>query len=160
MKLFPKKYYSIQLLNESSIAISELKNHTLLDEQFVVDWNSQAFIGKINNTEFEIKLSKKLYGTFCILKGKLDNKNGILEIGISKMIKILFYIIVVFIGTGLIAAIIQNKLEVLLLLLMTLIVFRFIFIELGFRITSKSLLKKLTEIIGITKIKNEVQHDI
>jgi len=154
MKLFPKQYYSIELQNDSSISIAELKNHTLSDEQFVSNWNNQVFIGKINNNEFKIKLSKNLYGKFCTLKGKLENKSGVLEIGISRMIKIWFFVIVIFITTGFITAVVENKHEVLPPLLIAIIVFRLIFIELGFRIISKNALKKLTEIIGIKKLNN------
>ena len=60
MKIFPKNDYSIELNIDSSLAISELKNHTLPKEQFVTNWNNQAFIGKIEKNEFEIKLSKKI----------------------------------------------------------------------------------------------------
>lgn len=153
MKLFPKKYYSIELQNDSSIAMTKLENHTLSDEQFISDWSNQAFIGRIDNSEFEIKLSKNLYGAFCILKGKLDKENGILEIRMSKIIKTLFFIIVLFVTTGLITAIIQNKSDLLFPLIVAIIVFRFIFIELSFIIVSKKILKKLIKIIGITKIK-------
>ena len=44
---------------------------------------------------------------------------------------------------------------------MTILVMRYIFLELGFRLVSKSGIDKLTEIIGIKKInKNVAQHRI
>ncbi|KAA1239367.1 hypothetical protein [Aquimarina sp. RZ0] len=158
MKLFPTKYYSIELQNDSSIAMTNLKSNTLSAEQFVTDWKKQTFIGKIHNDEFEIKLSKNFYGTFCVLNGKLEKRNGTLQIRVDKTLKILFWIVVLFVMSGLIASLIRNRLDNLLPLIMTIIVFRFIFIELVFRIISKTGLDKLTKIIGITKLeKNEVQ---
>ncbi len=62
MKVFPKKVYSIELINESSVAISELKDQTLSKDQFIINWSDQAFIGEIEKNEFEIKLSKKFFG--------------------------------------------------------------------------------------------------
>lgn len=153
MKLLPSRYYSIELQNDSSIAMTELENHTLSDEQFVANWNNQAFIGKINNEEFEIKLSKNLYGAFCVLNGKLEKRNGTLEIRVGKTFKILFLIIVLFVISGLVVSIIQNRLDTLFPLIMTIIVFRFIFIEFSFRYISKTGLNKLSKIIGITELK-------
>jgi hypothetical protein len=74
MKIFPEKDYSIELKNNSSLAISELKSQTLSEEQFFTNWDSQAFIGKIEKNEFKVKLSKKLIGEFCVIEGKLDKK--------------------------------------------------------------------------------------
>ncbi|WP_438425456.1 hypothetical protein [Aquimarina macrocephali] len=160
MKLFPTKYYSIELQNDSSIAMTALKSHTLSNEQFVTDWNHQTFIGKIHDDEFEIKLSKNLYGAFCILNGKLENRNGTLEIQVGKTFKILFLIIVLFVISGLIASVIQNRLDTLLSLVIAIIVFRFIFIEFCFIMISKTGLDKLTEIIGIIELKKTKHNNI
>ena len=153
MKIFPQKDYSIELKNDSSLAISELKNQTLTKDQFVSDWNNQTFIGEIDKNAFEIKLSKKLYGELCILKGNLNNRKGIIEIRTSKIFKIIFLSMVLLAISGIITAIIQNKLNVIFPLFMTILVMRFIFLEFGFRIISKSGINKLTEIIGIKELK-------
>ncbi|GGG60569.1 hypothetical protein [Bizionia arctica] len=162
MKIFPIKKYSITLITECSKAISELKKETLSDGQFVSNWNKQTFIGVINNSDFEIKLSKKLYGGFCVLKGKLEKENGIIEIEINKTLKIILLTLFLFPIFGFLISLIQNgfknSTELLLPTLMFIIILRFGFIELGFRIISKKGLKELTEIIGIEKIKNVAQH--
>jgi len=156
MKLFPEKDYSIELNKDSSFAISELKNQTLSKEQFVTNWNNQSFIGKIEKNEFEVKLSKKLIGEFCVLKGKLENEKGTLEIRTGRIIKIIFIAIVLFAGSGIITAIFRTDLELIFHLVMTILVMRFIFLELGFRLVSKSGINKLTEIIGIKTLHNTV----
>ncbi|WP_058105648.1 hypothetical protein [Maribacter dokdonensis] len=161
MKMFPENVYSIELNNDYFVGISELKNQTLSKEQFVTDWNSQTFIGIIEKNEFEVKLSKKLIGEICILKGKLENKKGTLEIRTGRIFKIIFIAILLFALSGIITAIIQKEFEVIFHLIMTVLVMRYIFMELGFRIISKSGINKLTEIIGINKLNKIVaQHGV
>ena len=152
MKIFPESDYSIELNNDSELALVELKNRTLSNEQFVTKWSNQTFIGKIQNDKFEIKLSRKLFGEFCILNGKLENKTGTLKIRTGKNFKIIFVAIVLFVLSGIVVSIIQNKLELIFKFIATIFIMRFVFLELGFRIVSKSALNKLTEIIGIKKI--------
>ena len=158
MKLFPKEKYHIELQNNASIAISELRNETLSDEQFISNWNNQTFIGKITENEFEIKLSKKLYGEFCLLRGSLENKHGTLEILINPKLKIFLSIIFLFPFSGLIMSLIINGLTnstgLVISTIMFIIILRFLVIEFGFRIISKSGLNKLIKII---EIKNKVQ---
>lgn len=151
MKIFPESDYLIELNDERTSAILELKKHTLSKEQFVANWNNQTFIGEIKENEFEIKLSKKLLGEFCVLHGKFDNKEGRLKIKTGKIIKITFVAIILFCLSGIIVSIAENKLYVIFDMVMTILVMRFIFLELGFRLASKSILNKLTEVIGIKK---------
>ena len=66
------------------------------------------------------------------------------------------------VAIGFLIALFTKEKEIIISLiiptLMAVVVFRFIFTELAFRIISKNGLNKLTEIIGITKLKkNEVQ---
>lgn len=151
MKIFPQNSYSIELNNDSITSISELKKHTLSKEQFVANWNSQTFIGKINENEFEIKLSKKLFGELCVLNGKLENKKGAVEIRTGKIFKIIFVIIVLFCLSGIITAIVEDELELVFPSIIAVLIMRFIFLELGFRFVSKSAINKLIETIGIKK---------
>ena len=161
IKLFPEKNYLIELGNDSSIAISRLISQTLSKEQYVSNWKAQAFIGEIKNNEFEIALSKELYGDFCILRGKIDKTKGTLNILVSKKIKIIFISIILFIISGIIGAIFYGEMITLLKLIIAIPVFRYIFLELGFRIISKSTINKLTEIIEIEELKENVaQHNV
>lgn len=152
MRIFPESNYSIELNNDSISSILKLQDLTLSEKQFVTNWNSQVFIGKVKENEFEIRLSKKLLGEFCILSGKFENKNGVLEIRTGKILKIIFVMITLFILSGIIVAIMQNKLELIFKLVMSIFVLRFVFLELGFRLVSKLAINKLIDIIGIKKI--------
>lgn len=151
MRLFPKNNYSIELNDNSNSAILNLKNQTLSKEQFVANWNNQTFIGEIQKNAFEITLSKKLLGELCVLSGKLENGKGNIEIRTGKIFKIIFVAIALFIFSGIIASIIQNKLELIFQLAISILIVRFVFLELVFRIVSRIALTKLTQIIGIKK---------
>ncbi|MDG4716682.1 hypothetical protein [Winogradskyella marincola] len=160
MKIFPEIDYFIELNDDCSLAISELVNQTLSKEQFVANWNNQTFIGKIEKNEFEVKLSKKIIGEFCFLKGKLKNEKGTLKIRTGRIFKIIFVTIVLFTLSGIVTAIVQNKLELIFHLVMTILIMRFIFLELGFRIISNIGINKLTEIIGIKELKKTLHNNV
>ena len=131
MKIFPESDYSIELNDESTFAILKLKKHTLSKEQFVANWNNQIFIGEIKETEFEIKRSKKLFGEFCVLNGKLENKEGRLKIRTGIILNIIFLTMVLFCLSGIILAIAENKLNLIFNIVMYILVMRFVFLELG-----------------------------
>lgn len=159
MRIFPQNDYLIELKNDISVVINELENKTLSKEQFVSNWNNQVFIGKIKKNEFEIKLSKKLFGELCVLKGKLENKKGTLEIRTGKIFKIGFLLIILSNIIVLITVMNQNKVTIIFYIIMSFLsVFsmRFIFLEFGFKYISKKAIIKLTEIIGIKEIKIKV----
>lgn len=155
LKIFPENNYSIELTNDSTSAISNLKNCTVSKEQYVTNWNNQLFIGKIKENEFELKLSKKLYGDFCIVHGKLENKKGTLEIQTGKILKILFILIITFTLSGMVTAMVQHKFELLFKLMIAIVIIRFIFLELGFRYVSKRLLKRLTEELKVKTLQEK-----
>lgn len=155
MKIYPIKKYPIILIDGRSKAISRLKKETLSHEQYVSDWNRQKFIGKIDETNFEIKLSKKLYGSFCIFKGRLQEQNGTLEIEINKAFKVILFILFLFPILGLLTSLFKNDFKdsskLLLPTIMFIIILRFVFIEFSFQIISKCGIKKLSKIIKIEK---------
>ena len=153
MKIFPTKTHSITLWADSTTVISELQKNILSEEQFVADWNNQIFIGKINESDFELKLSKKVYGAFCIIKGKLENENAILEVEINKNYKAVLLALMFYPIIGSIISLInsgfENSTELIFSTILFLVVLRFVFVEFGFRIISKNGLNKLNEIIGL-----------
>ena len=162
MKIFPTNNYQFELKKESSDALSELEKNTLITDSLVSEWTKKAFIGQVNRNGFKIILSKPGRGAFCILEGKVESYNGTLEIRIHKAFRVMLSLIFLFPLIGFLIALFTKEKEIIISLiiptLMAIAVFRFIFTELAFRIISKSGLNKLTEIIGITKLKkNKVQ---
>ncbi|MEO8236954.1 MAG: hypothetical protein ABI576_02525 [Flavobacterium sp.] len=61
MNIFPIKRYEIELLNDSSKALSELENNTMITDYHFSEWTKKAFIGLYNiwfskaNTKSKIK---------------------------------------------------------------------------------------------------------
>src|SRR5690606_2208846 len=162
MKIFPTNKYEFEMTKESSDALSELEKNTMITDSLVSEWTKKTFIGQVNDNGFKIISSKPGRGAFCVLNGKLESKHGTLEITIHKAFRVMLSLIFLFPIIGFLIAIFTQEKEIIVSLiiptLMSLVVFRFIFTELAFRIISSYGLKKLTEIIGITKLKkNEVQ---
>lgn len=161
MKIFPEKEYFIELNKNMTSAIPELDRQTLPKEQFVTNWNNQTFIGKVDNNKFEIKLSQNIIGEFCVLNGEFKNENkGVIKIRTGKILKLIFSAIAIYIILRIISAIIRNQFELIAHFIITILVMRFIFLELGFRFASKNIMKKLTEIIGIKNSKNKVRQKL
>jgi hypothetical protein len=149
MKIFPEKDCSIELNNDDFLAISELKIQTLSKRQFVSNWNNQVFIGDINENEFELSLSKKMFVELCVVNGKLHNRKAIMKMQTGKIAKIIFAAIVLFSLSGMLVAIMQSKLNLVIYLVLNILVMRFVFLEIGFRYASKNFILKLNEIIGL-----------
>ena len=158
MKIFPETKYVIGLKNESSKTLSNLQKETLSDEQFIVKWN-KIFIGKVSQDGFEIKLAKKIFGSFCTVKGKLENKNGMLEIQISKIYKLLLGVLVLFLISGFVISLIRTEFETSLKIILLILGYRFLFVELWFRVNSKNSMNELTKVIGIIK-QEKTRHNI
>ena len=156
MNIFPIKHYEIELLNDSSKALSELENNTMITDSLSSEWTKKAFIGQVNENGFKIISSVPGRGAFCVLNGKLESKKGVVEITINKAFRIMLSIIFLFPIVGFIISFFIKEIEVSISLilptLMSIVVFRFILTEIAFRIISKNSLKKLTKIIGITKL--------
>lgn len=157
MKIFPTNNYEFELINESSDALSELEKNTLITDSLVSEWTKKAFIGQVNKNGFKVISSKSGRGAFCVLEGKLESKKGTLEIRIHKVFRIMLSLIYLFPIIGFTIALFTKEKEIIISLIvptiMAIIVFRFIFTELAFRIISRNGLRKLTEIIGIRKMK-------
>lgn len=153
MQLFPKQKYSITLLTDSSKALAALEKVTLSDDQFVANWKKQNFLGKVNATDFQIKLSKKLYGGFCDYKGRLEIQNGTIEIGVSKTIKVLavalFFLSIIGFLVALFGNTNKNTTQLLVQTILFILILRYVFIEMGFRVIAKMGLRKLAQILEI-----------
>nr|WP_042294497.1 hypothetical protein [Nonlabens ulvanivorans] len=156
MKIFPTNNYEFELTKESTKALSELEKNTLITDSLVSEWTKKAFIGQVNDNGFKIISSKPGRGAFCILDGKLESEKGTLEIRIHKAFRIMLSLIYLFPIIGFTIALFTKEKEIIISLifptLMALVVFRFVFTELAFRIISRNGLKKLTKIIGIKKL--------
>ena len=161
MNIFPIKHYEIELLNDSSKALLELENNTMITDSLSSEWTKKAFIGQVNENGFKIISSEPGRGAFCVLNGKLESQKGSVEITINKAFRIMLSIIFLLPIVGFMISFFIKEIEISISLilptLISIVVFRFILTEIAFRIISKKGLKKLTKIIGITKL-SEVQN--
>ncbi len=91
--LFPSRYYLGILKEDRTVALSKLEKITLLDNQYIVDWNANVFNGKIQSNSFEVSLSNKYYGKLCVFKGGIENKQVHIKILIKNIYKWIFIIL-------------------------------------------------------------------
>jgi len=161
MKLFPSKKYSVTLQSESLPALEKLKRNTKLSDSLISSYTNKIFIGIVNKTNFKIITSSIGFGAFCVFVGKFKNHNGTIEIRIHKVFKGMLLIIMSypFIGLGLqlYQNGLENILEFILLMLFFLSIIRFGFIELFFWVISNKGFKKLSKMIGIVEINNNIK---
>ncbi len=161
MKLFPSKKYSVTLYSESLPALEKLKRNTKHSDSLISSYTDKIFIGIVNKTNFKIITSFVGFGAFCVFVGEFKSHNGIIEIKIHKVFKGMLLIILSypFIGLGL--QLYQNGLEnisdFILLMIFSLSIIRFGFIKLLFRIISNMGFKKLSKMIGIVEINNNIK---
>lgn len=155
MKIFPESNFKIDLKDDIRNTLDNLRKETLSDEQFIVDWGDKPFIGTISENSFEIKQARKVYGSLWVIHGFLENKHGTLKVQVSKKYKIVFGGFFLFVISGLIMSLIRFDLKIIFQMFMLIIASRFLFLEFGFRLTSKNGIKILTKILGITKLEEE-----
>ena len=152
MKIFPTSNYEFELISDKSQSLLELEKNTLSDSSD----SEKLFIGGITENGFKI-ISAKSAWAFCVFEGKLESQKGKLKIRIHKTFQIILSIIFLFPIMGFILALFtKEKTEIISLIfptIISLVIFRFIFTELAFRIISKNGLKSLKKIMGITKLK-------
>ena len=156
MKLFPAKKYTVELLHNSSQALTALKQHTKLADTLVSSWTHKAFIGQVDENGFKIISSAVGRGAVCVFIGAFQGKKGTIALSIHPAFKVLFTLLMTlpFVGFGLLMwqSGFENFMGSLLLMITHLLFIRFILIELGFRFIARTGLNKLHKTIGIKKL--------
>ena len=153
MKLFPSKYFTVELREDRMTTLNELKRNTKLTDNLISSYTDKKFIGQVNDSGFKIISSEIGRGAVCVFVGELQDSLGEVEIRIHNAFKVMFSILLLypFIGFGLIAYNqgFEEAIKFLPILIIGLFFIRFVFIELSFRFISKTGLNKLTKTIGI-----------
>ena len=136
--------------------MAELKRNTDITNSLISNWTKKEFRGQVNEQGFKIISSEIGRGAVCVFIGKFKGINGLIEVKINKAFKVMFSILLSFpfIGFAIIAYNegFEQAIGFLPILLFGLVFIRFVFIELSFRIISKTGLNKLIRIIGIKEI--------
>ncbi|WP_423149753.1 hypothetical protein [Rubrolithibacter danxiaensis] len=156
MKIFPESDYNFKITTSEIEAIERLKRRTEFSKSLTSQITDKSFRGMIEDNTFIIISSEIGKGAFCVLKGKVDNQNGQLNISINKAFQILLSIILCFPIVLLIADLISEKGRFSIMTLFTAILMfifiRFFFIELAFKKLSKSSVNRLSDILDIERI--------
>ena len=159
--LFPSRYYLGFLKDDRVVALSRLEKVTLLDNQYVVDWNAHTFNGSIQDHSFEVTLSNKYYSKLCVFRGTLENKKIHIRVHVKTTYKWILAVLFLYPLVGLIISLslkgFEDSKELIFHSLMAPITFR-VALEIGFMYISKKGIKRLTktlEIIELKKIEKE-----
>lgn len=157
MKIFPKKSFIIEFSNDRVVTINKLLDNTEISESLVSKHTNKEFIGEIYDDGFKIISSEIGRGALCVFIGELQDSYGNLEIRIHKAFKIMFSILVLmhFIALGIIIFTngFENLVKMIVSLIISILLIRFVFLEFSFRKTSKIGINKLDKIIGIKVFK-------
>lgn len=159
MKIFPTSSYTFKIIGAESESLDRLKRKTEISESLTSQITDKSFRGIIKNNTFRIISSEIGKGAFCVLTGKIDDKNGQIDVEINKAFRILLTVLLCFPFIGLIAQIFTNKEEFsiifILVAILQLLMIRYVFIEFAFRRLSKSSLNKLSDVLDIEQIEKK-----
>lgn len=156
MTIFPSDEYEVELKNETSMVMNELKRNTKLSNSLVSEWGvKEAFIGRVDNNGFKIISSIVGFGAFCVLTGQFQNKEGFIKIQVHKTFRVLLSILMLFpfIWFGILVFLngLQTATDLIIPFIFLLLFIRFVLLGLTYKFISKIGLNRLTEIIRITK---------
>jgi hypothetical protein len=157
MKLFPSSHYTFRLYGNENEAIERLNRRTEPSESFASKRTDKSFLGKIDGSTFKVISSEIGRGAFCVMSGKVEAKEGFVEIQINKPFQILLGIIIFFpivaVGLSVISENIENTFILLLIAILQVLLIRFVFIELAFKFLSNNSLNRLKDVLDIDWIK-------
>jgi len=157
MKIFPKSDYTFKIIGEETETLERLKRRTEASESLTSKITDKSFLGIIKENTFRIISSEIGKGAFCVLTGKIVNKDGQVEVEINKAFRILLSVFLCFPFVGLIAQFFSNTEEFslifILVAILQLLIIRYVFIEFAFRRFSKSSLSKLSDVLDIDHLK-------
>ena len=166
MKLFPAKNYILELSDNSSKILVDLKQSTLLSDSLISKWTKKTFIGQVSDDGFKLISSDiERGGVFCVLEGEVKNKSILLQIRMHKVFQFLTAILMLMpiLGIGIVTY--QNgfsdSIRIIITMFVALLILRFLIIEQAFKFVSKRSLMKLENVTDKSKrVKNEVQQNL
>jgi hypothetical protein len=165
MKLFPSKNIVVELRDDRTTTLNELRRITKLSEKLVSTHTSKEFIGQVHDGGFKIISSEVGRGAVCVFIGEFQDSIGNVEIRINNAFKVMFSILMLMpiIGLGISIATqrIEESTAAILLTTIVILFIRFVLFELSFRFISKTGFNKLTRLIGLKEVnKDEMRHKL
>lgn len=151
MKVFPSNKYHFKLIDDDSVTLERLTRRIEKSERLISKRTEKSFIGLINGNEFRLISSETGKGALCVLNGKIKNQEGTAVVEINTPFKVIFSIFMLLPIIGLLFQIV-NKTEnfsfiFIIVCILQIVLIRYFFIELFFRIFSKQSVNKLSDVL-------------
>jgi hypothetical protein len=160
MKLFPSSHYQIKLTIPYSEVKKTLEENTDFTLSMVSAYTKKTFRGYVDKAFFKLISAEIGIGVLSVARGKFDGENGTITISLNKGMQVLFSILFLFPVIAVIFMAFVNGIEDAIkftpILVITLLLLRFGFLEQSFRRSEISLLALLDNTIdfeSITEIK-------
>lgn len=153
MHLFPKAEMEFELIDTQDETLSRLKRRTEHSENLISKHTDRSFIGKIEGTSFKIISSAIGRGAFCVMTGQISSDHGYVKVEIHRAFKVLLSIILSLPVIGMIIEALSKGevhwLPLIPIVVGQILIIRFLFIGLMFRLLSKSSLDRLRDVADL-----------
>ncbi|MFC4740203.1 hypothetical protein ACFO3U_09390 [Flavobacterium ponti] len=152
MKIFPTKEIKFRLIDNQEDTLERLKRRTEYSKNFISSYTDKSFRGIIKNNTFKIISSEIGKGALCVMSGKIENKNGFVNLEVNKAFKVLFSILFILPIVAIIFQTITNPKDIIFYILVAigqLFIIRFIFITIFFSKMYKHSINRLRDVLDI-----------
>lgn len=158
MNIFPTKERKFRLLDDKAETLNRLQRRTEKSKNLTSQYTDKSFRGIINGNEFKLISSAIGKGAFCVMNGRIESDRGKVKVEIHKAFRVLLSIILCFPFIGMIALIITKAKDfspiLILVVIIQLLIIRYAFIELSFRLISKQSLNRLRDVMDFEWIED------
>ena len=153
MKIFPTKILNFQLVDNQDETLERLNRRTEKTDRLVSISTDKSFIGSVEGNRFMLISSAIGKGALCVMSGTIDEKKGQVKVEIHKVFRFLLGIFLIFPIITFFVLLITKQEEFSLILILGIIVqiliIRYGFIELAFKLISKDSLNRLRDVLDI-----------
>jgi len=157
MKIFPTKILNFQLVGNQEETLERLNRRTEKSDRLVSISTDKSFVGKVEKNKFRLISSKIENGAFCVMSGIIDEEKGQVKVEIHKVFRFFMSIFLLFPIIGFLILLITKQEEFSLIMVLVVIgqilIIRYAFIELAFKLISQRSLNRLRDVLDIEWIK-------
>ena len=159
MEIFPSQVYEFGLINAQNETLERLKRRTEESDSLRSKLTEKSFLGKVSGNRFRIISSAIGKGTFCTMTGFISYEKGEVKLELNKPLKILLTILMIFPFIAFITQVFSASEEFnpvfILFFLGQVLIIRFLFIGLFFKILSKQSLNRLSDVLDTEWVKKK-----
>lgn len=159
MEIFPSQVYEFGLINAQNETLERLKRRTEESDSLTSKLTEKSFLGKVSGNRFRIISSAIGKGTFCTMTGFISYEKGEVKLELNKPLKILLTILMIFPFIAFITQVFSASEEFnpvfILFFLGQVLIIRFLFIGLFFKILSKQSLNRLSDVLDTEWVKKK-----